>query len=254
MRAYLPPTNDEERLFAKQIAQLVKASQYDGKARATMFLSDRQQDIAAAIFSRDNFQQFIFTGGYDQAQRRILVLCEEQAKAAARFVCAEVLTKQSSSSLTHRDYLGAFLAIGVKREAIGDIIVKESGAIFFAVPAVARLICDELTSVGRIAVKAQLMAAPPMVEQVEQAPLITANIPSLRLQAMRAEMLKCSRSDAQRLVRAGQVQINHITVNSVHYDICADDIFTVRGYGKYKLCEIGGKSRKDRIFVQFQQF
>ncbi|MEG2923825.1 MAG: YlmH/Sll1252 family protein [Oscillospiraceae bacterium] len=254
MREYIPPVNDEERLFAKKIAKLALDAKYSGTKHATMFLSDRQQDIASAVLKHNQCEDYIFAGGFDTAQRKILCFCMNSECAKASISCAEVKANNSKSILTHRDYLGAFLSLGIRREAMGDILADANRAVVFALPAVITLLCNELSTVGRETVSITPTSAPDTVVQLSEKEPVTASVASMRIDVILAAMLKASRSEAQGLVRSALVEVNHIQINSVHYDICEDDVITVRGYGKYKLTEIGGKSRKDRTFVQFIQF
>ena len=82
----------------------------------------------------------------------------------------------------------------------------------------------------------------------------TASLASLRLDAALAAMLHCSREEAAQLVRTGKVQANHLEMTSPHAAIYEGDIFTIRGKGRFQLESIGGKSRRDRIFIQYYQY
>ena len=82
----------------------------------------------------------------------------------------------------------------------------------------------------------------------------TASLASLRLDAALAAMLHCSREEAAQLVHTGKVQANHLEMTSPHAAIYEGDIFTIRGKGRFRLESIGGKSRRDRIFIQYYQY
>ena len=56
------------------------------------------------------------------------------------------------------------------------------------------------------------------------------------------------------LVRGGRLEINHVPVTSAHAAVYEGDVFTVRGMGRFKLEALGGKSRKDRLFIQYFQY
>ncbi len=82
----------------------------------------------------------------------------------------------------------------------------------------------------------------------------TASVASLRLDAVLAAMMQVSRAQAVQCIRSGAVAINHMPVQSAHADVFENDVFSVRGYGKYKLCTVGGKSRKGRTIVSYFQY
>ena len=87
-----------------------------------------------------------------------------------------------------------------------------------------------------------------------QATLQTATVASLRVDAVLAAMLHTSREKAVQLIRAGKLEINHLPVTAAHMQVYEQDVFTVRGVGRFRLEQIGGKSRKDRIFIQYYQY
>ena len=62
------------------------------------------------------------------------------------------------------------------------------------------------------------------------------------------------RSIAAQAIQSGRVEVNHVPLRTAHEDVFEGDIFTVRGVGRYRLVAIGGKSRKDRIFITFYQY
>lgn len=128
-------------------------------------------------------------------------------------------------------------------------------AYLFALEPAAALICQELRSVGRTEVTAQQLALDEVPEfaQAERR-LQTATVSSLRLDAVLAAMLRCSRGMAAELVAAGRVEINHLPVSSAHAPVYESDVFTVRGKGRFRLTALPGKSKKDRQIIEFFQY
>ena len=152
-------------------------------------------------------------------------------------------TPHAERALTHRDYLGALLSLGIKRECLGDILPCPNGAYVFALPRIAPLLLEDLTSVGRCAARvrtASSEALPPIPQPEEK----TASVASLRLDAVLAAMLHVSRA----------VDVNHVTMSSALSEVYENDRFSVRGYGKYRLCGTGARSRKGRTFVSYLEY
>ena len=111
----------------------------------------------------------------------------------------------------------------------------------------------DITSVGRSRARAERFEGPLPVEPVQRESK-TATVSSLRADAVLAAMLRCSRGQAEALVRGGRLEINHVPVTSAHAAVYEGDVFTVRGMGRFKLEALGGKSRKDRLFIQYFQY
>ena len=168
-------------------------------------------------------------------------------------VCLFAQTLRADRALTHRDYLGALMSLGIRRECIGDILLSEDGAYLFVLDTVAPLVCDELSSVGRCSVCVRAGRAEELPGR-EERPAQTATVASLRLDAVLAAMLHISRGDAVQLVKSGMVEVNHVSTVSAHYEVFENDVFSIRGRGKYKLCGVGAKSRKGRTFVSYIEY
>ena len=179
-RGYLPPANDEEKLFFRRVKELAYAAQSSGMPRHTAFLSDRQQVLARAALSSAGCADYHFDGGYPEAERAILCLHGDAPKTGApQFGCLLVEATERHNALTHRDYLGAFLSLGIKRECIGDILPCSAGAYVFLLDTVVPLLCEELCRVGRCAVRVRRAQAQELPAQTQR-PLRKASIASLR--------------------------------------------------------------------------
>ena len=82
----------------------------------------------------------------------------------------------------------------------------------------------------------------------------SATVSSLRLDAVLAAMLRCSRGMASELIAAGRVEINHLPADKPHAPVYEGDVFTVRGKGRFGLTALPGKSKKDRQIIEFFQY
>src|SRR5699024_5854646 len=60
------------------------------------------------------------------------------------------------------------------------------------------------------------------------------------------EIYKMSRKDAHTLIQANKGKINHTNVDNPATQLLEDDLISVRKYGRSKLVEESGKTRKDK--------
>lgn len=259
-RGFVPAQNDEERFLMRHIEDLARTAYARGIARYSAFLSDREQALAAAALNRAGFggTGCRFDGGWPQAERRLLCIEPEGAWGESPLRCVRVVCRAGSELPAHRDYLGSLMGLEVRREALGDIVLPEAQAgtaYVFALEPAAGLICRELTQAG----KAQVSAEPQPLDALPQfAPperdMRTATVSSLRLDAVLAAMLRCSRGTAAELIAAGRVEINHLPAASAHAPVFEGDVFTVRGKGRFGLAALQGKSKKDRAIIEFFRY
>lgn len=259
-RGFVPPQNAEEQLLMRRVEELCRRAVYTGQVCWTDFLSDRQQQLAQAAVNRAGMGECRWEGGYPDAERRVLGILPEDAPwladEPAPVRCIWLQPRSPQGKLAHRDCLGAILGLGLDRRSLGDILPdEEGGAAVFCLPPADELILQQLRQVGRETVEPRLLEEGQLPAAAERPRRIqTASLASLRLDAALAAMLHCSREDAAQLVRTGKVQANHLEMTSPHAAIYEGDIFTIRGRGRFRLEAIGGKSRRDRIFIQYYQY
>ncbi len=149
---------------------------------------------------------------------------------------------------SHRDYLGAVLGMGVGREWVGDILVDGATAIILCQPSVVPHLLS-IERVGRAAVRAEEIALSevPAPERKTEARSFTVQSP--RLDAVAAGMFRLSRGEAARQIAAGLLSLNYEACLKSDAPIRAGDVLSLRGAGKGRVTELGGNSRKGRLFV-----
>ena len=148
----------------------------------------------------------------------------------------------------HRDYLGALLGMGIGREWLGDVQVKENVAYLFCLESVARHLLS-IEKVGRCGVTAEEVALEtvPAPERVVKAKSFSVQSP--RLDAVAAGMFDLSRTECARQIAAGNLSLNYRETLKTDLPVKEGDVISLRGAGKGKVTGTGGLSRKGRLFV-----
>ena len=239
----------------RRVEDLCRIAENRGIARHTGFLSDREQALAQAALNRAGWPEAVFEGGYQEAERKIL--CIEPVGSYGELpICCVKIECTGSGEVSHKDYLGSLLGLGLERSCLGDILPfdgSEKGAYVVALENAAQVICSQLCSVGRLNARAELFEGPVPFNSSERE-IQTATVSSLRADAVIAAMIHSGRGRAAQLLSGGAVEINHIAVTSPHAPVYEGDVFTIRGTGRYKLTALGGKSRKDRVFIEYFKY
>ena len=200
----------------------------------------------------------IFFGGFEDAERRMLVflpdwLDDVPAEDGPVRVLRVSLPK-GAPKLTHRDYLGSLLALGVERAVIGDILVREDGADILTVSDMADYLAQHYVQAGRASLHAEalpLQELRPPVYEVKEA---RDTVASLRLDSVLASMFSLSRGHAQEAIRQGLAAVNGRQILKPDHFLSEGDKVSLRGKGKAVLIRVGGKSRKDRDCIVYQKF
>ncbi len=154
----------------------------------------------------------------------------------------------------HRDYLGAVLGLGVRRESIGDIRILGETAYIFCVPAVQQLLLDEFKKAGRVSVTVSPCALSEVPPPVIRTRTLTFTVKSLRLDAVAGSMFGISRTAAAELIRAGAASLNYSVCEKTDAPVEEGDIVSLKGYGKGQLKTVGGKSKKGRLFAEAEVY
>lgn len=193
----------------------------------------------------------IFRGGYADAERTMAFFLpeylEEDELDESEHICAIRLTAGFGAP-GHRDYMGAILGMGVGRDWVGDILVDGSTACVLCQPSVLRHLLS-IEKVGRYGVKAEQIPLSDIPHRPRKTETRSFTVMSLRLDAVCAGMFRLSRTEAARQIAAGNVSLNYAECLKADAPVKEGDILSLRGAGKGRLGELGGSSRKGRLFV-----
>ena len=194
----------------------------------------------------------VFYGGYEDAERKIAVFLPEWMDAQDFDVssCMSCLEVQSYFGVpTHRDYLGAILGLGISRDRIGDILVSGDRAYVICMRSVGTAIVSDLDKVGRVSVRVREIPFAELPAPERKTKTISFTVKSPRLDAVASDIFGISRTDAAQAIKQGLVTLNYYVTLKSDASVKENDIISLRGKGKAVVSEIGGRSRRDRIFI-----
>lgn len=256
--------SDDEKILAAKAEDYIRRAKDKGVAAFTDFLSDREQavvmQVAAQMSASENTVVF---GGYSDAERAVVgffpdyCLYMERKELLSDFPLSVLCIKCSGfREHTHRDFLGSFMGLGIERSVIGDIIPDEKGysATVFVLSKISGYICENLRLVGRDGVKVFPRDFEGLHIAKRKFADISGTCASLRIDALISEILNVSREKASTLILDGSVSINHSELSDKSKTVAQGDIITVRGFGKFRVFEIGDINRKGRTRFTVQKY
>ncbi len=223
----------------------------------TAFLSPAQCAAAQRLLAHCGAQSgFAFDGGFDDAQRKLLYFLPEwqEEPDVSNTICHIMSKIYEAESISHRDVLGSLMGMGVSREMIGDILVTENTVHVLAASEIADFLLASWDSAGRTHLapqRAALDALPQIAPRVRE---IRDTVATPRLDAVIASGFSVSRSRAAELVDAGAVQLNYRACAKGTQTVCEGDTVSVRGMGKLTVAQIGGTTKKGRVFVTLHRY
>ena len=163
------------------------------------------------------------------------------------------VSQKFAEKLTHRDFLGSLLALGIERDTLGDISVIDNVGYVFAKEDIAPFIAESLFRVRHTEVVVTKEENPPL-ELMYKTEERHIQIASERLDAVLARVLCLSREDAQRLFPKKLVYVNGSLCESLSYTPKEGDKISVRGFGKMIYGGVTGLTRKGRLNVKIQLY
>ena len=195
--------------------------------------------------------KIVFHGGYPEAERTMAFFLpdwmEADALDASEHICAIRLTAAFGEP-GHRDYMGAILGMGVGREWVGDIVVEGHEAITLCQPSVLRHLLS-IDKVGRYGVKAVEIPLDEIPVREKRTEERRFTVMSPRLDAVAAGLFHLSRTECARQIAMGTLSLNYSECLKPDAPVKEGDVLALRGAGKGRVVEIGGSSRKGRMFV-----
>lgn len=244
--------SDKDELFYSKIDDAVCLCLTRQKPYFFSFLSERKQALAKRYLDSVYFENYTFFGGYENSERKVLGLFFDEQRAKFP-VSAIEFRYRNCDKLTHRDFLGALMSLGIERETVGDILVEDGRCIVFIKSELKDYITSQLFKIGNTGIKIQDadLNSLPKGRGFEETDY---TVSSLRLDNIVAAITNLSREKTKVLILSGNVSLNFIKTQNVSGILNQGDTLTVRGKGKFVLNGVLGETRKGRIRISVIHF
>ncbi|MBN7772203.1 RNA-binding protein [Clostridium aminobutyricum] len=262
----------EDDILLRNIEDKIDKCMDDYRSTNSIFLDLRQRSLAENSCKRRSGLQFIFYGGYEEAERTIALFLPDYISLSntdfktihAYFqeneednplALLRIINESSKGKeLSHRDYLGALTGLGVKREMIGDILVRKDGADIIILKEMADFLMIHYEKAGRAYLNAEVKTIAELIVPEGQFEEIKDTVASLRIDNVVASAFRTSRGKAAEAITGGFVFLNGIQTDKTDKQVKEGDKLVLRGKGKVILQEIGGSTRKDRVFIILKKY
>lgn len=252
----------DSQVFMKHIQDLMTRSYMQNRPYYSEFLSLEESGAAYLQLQQKQIDVSLHLyGGYQNAERQIIAFIPKGYEPAAQSmpvscIRIEPLQFRFHDELSHRDYLGALMNLGIERNLLGDIVIhKETKkghtypvAYVFCLTRICDFIIDNLSKVRHT----QVVCSEDREYEVQYEPAfeeITGTVASERLDAVLAFLIKQSRSHAAALIGEKQIFINNICIQNAGYRLKENDVIRIRGYGKYIYRSGSLHTKKGRLVI-----
>ena len=246
-----------------------------GEAAVSPYLTPREAKYARIHLSaRLRNGTAVLWGGYPEAERvRVFILpdyteglvdpealsshpvaalaeagLDDLVETLREAVCPVSVKGSGFRDLTHRDYLGSILGLGLERDVIGDILIPDAhNAILLTDTRVGDFLKTSLEKVATDTVKVGRVPEGTPLAGTRRLQPISDTVASERLDCVVAALCNLSREKAQMTVRSGLCELDYEAVEDCSATVTAPAVISVRGYGKFAVHAFDGTTRKGRV-------
>lgn len=253
----------DEKLLEKRFIELSRTAYHQERITYSDFLNLNELNMLHSLPKHTLYTKYETFGGYDFAERQMaaflpdaLSFCDQKEEIFSGELCAleiSPLNEKYAEELTHRDYLGAILNLGIDRCKTGDILCNGKDAFLFIRPQLKQFLIDELTRVRHTSVMAKEAA----LTEISYAPHyeeIKGTVASLRLDSLLSLAFSSSRTRLSGWIEGGNVFVNGRLITTNAFQVKENDIISVRGMGKFQYHERLSVTKKNRIYVSIYKY
>ena len=256
----------DRKLLERRFIELSRIAYQREIITYTDFLNLNEQNILHTLPKDSFYAPYRSFGGYDTAERQMIAFIPEALslrygeemtpyEIEYPFEAVKIAPRNAkfAEALSHRDYLGAILNLGIERSKTGDILTDEKESLLFVHKSMVPLLMDELTRVRHTVVECEAVD----LQEINYEPkydLIRGTVSSVRLDSLLPLAFSSSRSKLSGLIEGAKVFVNGKLITSNGYQVKDGDIISVRGMGKFRFAGAGGKTKKNRISVEIQKY
>ena len=256
----------EEQLLERRLIELSRLAYHRDCITYSDFLNLNELNILHTLPKDSLYTKYVTFGGYESAERQMAAFLpdalslrtEEHDTAglfAQEFSVLKITPLQSkfSEDLSHRDYLGALLNLGIERGKVGDIMVGEKQAFVFVKSQLEDFLTEELVRIRHTSV----LSTPVELREFHYTPRVEeqrGTVASVRLDSLLTVAFGSSRSKLSGLIEGGKVFVNGRLITSNGYQPKEEDVISVRGMGKFKYKGILSVTKKNRIYIRIDKY
>ena len=258
---------DKDKFLLGYINDKLEKSKEQYIATNSQFMDLRQGSLIKN-FLNNNSNKYVLYGGYREAERKIVIFFPEYVEYDNRMDCEDFfrengeynpirilrVIKKGKKQLNHRDYLGSLLSIGIKREVIGDILVRDDGADIFVLEEIAEYINYNYIQAGNVSLSSEILKTEEVLIAVTNKEEKLGFVSSLRLDNLVSTVFKVSRSVASDSIKKGLIFIDGVQILKVDKIIAPETKIVFRGKGKVVLVEIVGMTKKERVQIKWNVY
>ncbi len=242
-----------EELLKKRFIELAKKSYNGGIFLFTDFLGLLEMAEFQKILPEIRGVVYESFGGVEGAERVMIRFGDKEElgyELSYPIVTLKIepVSQKFADKLTHRDFLGAILNLGIERSKLGDILISDNVGYLFCTESVAPYIESELSRIKHTEVKVSVIDSVP-TGSLFKLEGRSVCVSGERLDAVIAKLFHLSRESAQSLFTKKLVFVNGKQCESTSYIPKPSEVVSVRGLGRFIYRGQVSETKKGRLNI-----
>lgn len=254
--------NKEEKILVSKLFDKISMAEKQNKIQSTDFLSPIELNILENVMKLIENHNYVIYGGLENAQRNMIIIypnkLEEMFKEKKfdyNSVCSCIRISNLNEKYEHKIYLGGLIKLGVKREKIGDIVVRDEGTDIVVSKEITKFLMTNLNELARFKNSCvEVVDIKDIVQKEQEFKEMKIIVSSLRLDNIVAELARTSRSKACEILKQERVFINYKSECKNTKLLKDGDLVTIRGFGKFIVDRVDGNTRSGNVVLMVRRF
>lgn len=214
---------------------------------STDFLDPYERLLAQSILNKFTDLKYTESGGLKDSERKIITIFPDYIEEILNPDIEVLRVKGDLVELSHKDFLGALMNLGINRNKIGDILLHEEYTDIICKREICDFIFFNLEKVGNKNVEIRKSDVDDLVAIDLEYKEIFKTISSLRLDTYISACYNLSRSKSIKLIKSRKVKVNWQLIDKSFTEVDEGDMISVKGFGRSILHSTGGLTKKDNI-------
>ena len=222
----------------------------------TEFINPYIAELCIPIIKSYDIKFEIFPS-YEHCERKVFILSPQYPEAVDEneFISGiRINNKSKFKKLSHRDYLGALMSLGIDRSKTGDIYVYDDYGDIVVHSDIADYIICNLDKIGHNKIEAGKIKLSAVSFKEQEHEILNIISSSMRVDNIVKHLVNSSRERAAIIVKSGNIKINHIPEDKVSTELKEGDLLSISKAGRFKIYNVGGTTKSGKLKIQIKHY
>ncbi len=237
----------EKKIKMRRILDKIEIVRRSHIEESTDFLDPYERSLASSILNKFDELSYKEYGGLEDSERKVITIFPYYMNDLSEDDIKVLRVKGDTLALTHKDFLGALMNLGISRNKIGDILLHENYADIICKREISDFIILNLSKVGNKNVDIRETSIDDLLPVELDYKEVFKTVSSLRLDSYISAAYNLSRSNSMKIIKSGKVKVNWQLIDKASFEINEGDMISVKGFGRSSLHSVGGFTKKNNI-------